>query len=273
MVVFLLKFLYYHVRIQTNTKGGNIAKRILSLIVGFCLVIGLFFPFTTGAASKAEERLDVQVEATTNSIKLSWTGIADHYEVVEGGKEEKKVWSGAKTSFIQKDLESDRSYSYIIAAYDKEKKLITKANVNSSTLKTDAQVKKELSSLKDEYHPMIEARLEAIQEENEIRLVWHDLPDEDGEYEVYRDNKLYVDSAQANYRDIKMENEDRGSDWIYHEMTMASKHPLLDPFAPAIDASYKAKIYKTLHNSEFSGKHDRAPSHEMYLMEYYLPFT
>jgi hypothetical protein len=81
----------------------------------------------------------------------------------------------------------------------------------------------------------------------------------------YKDGKE-IARDEAPYTDMKIASEETGSDWIYHRMFLASNIPLI-PIAPDIDAFYYAKVYKD-GKSEFYGVHDRAPSHEFYMMFY-----
>ncbi|MCS1351512.1 DUF3238 domain-containing protein [Mechercharimyces sp. CAU 1602] len=80
-----------------------------------------------------------------------------------------------------------------------------------------------------------------------------------------------VATDKAPTSDMKIENEEFHTDWISYSMDLASNIPILKafdkPIAPAIDAEYDAKVYKN-GDFEFSGTHDQAPSHEMYMMQY-----
>lgn len=73
------------------------------------------------------------------------------------------------------------------------------------------------------------------------------------------------DQAPAK-EDMKIENEETGSDWIYHRMFLTPNNPLV--VSPDIDAFYYAKLYNSSYSAEFYGVHDQAPSHELYLMDY-----
>ncbi|OYD07262.1 hypothetical protein CHM34_12840 [Paludifilum halophilum] len=82
----------------------------------------------------------------------------------------------------------------------------------------------------------------------------------------YKDGvEVARDQAPAE-EDMELQNIEYGSDWVRHTMKLASRNPLVP--SPDIDAWYNAKIYNSSYSAEFHGVHDKAPSHELYMMDY-----
>lgn len=83
--------------------------------------------------------------------------------------------------------------------------------MKTSTLKTSSQVNETISSNKEMfykkrsvhgesskiYYPMIDSHIDTIIRENEIKLFWYNLPDEDQKYEIYRNGK-YLTTVKGN---------------------------------------------------------------------------
>ncbi|TFD93143.1 DUF3238 domain-containing protein [Jeotgalibacillus sp. R-1-5s-1] len=86
-----------------------------------------------------------------------------------------------------------------------------------------------------------------------------------GQTKGYDENYNFIDSDYAPTSDIKIQNIEYGSDYIYHRMGLSSGIPLTT--APAIDAFYYAKVFED-GRGEYYGVHDKAPSHEFYIVTY-----
>ncbi|TCP66498.1 hypothetical protein [Baia soyae] len=86
----------------------------------------------------------------------------------------------------------------------------------------------------------------------------------------YKDGKK-VARAKAPKSDIRLAGQDKGDDWISHQVQVQSAIPLLKiadrNVAPDIDAFYYTKVYSDW-KGQFYGVHDKAPSHEFYMYEH-----
>lgn len=169
---------------------------------------------TENAENGTNNNLNVTSETESNSIVLNWDNISNHYGVFI---KDKLIWTGKETKFVLNDLKEDSPYSFTVVAYDDENNILSYDKVNLMTEKdenyeqesivtnnkfqslsiatTSTETSKEPESLKD-------FKLESKVSQTQVHWEWTGtIPDSDGLYEVYRDDKKIGETQMPCFND------------------------------------------------------------------------
>lgn len=171
--------------------------------------------------SSAEEEMLVSKENQT-SIDLDWKeGKGSYYEVY---RDDKLIYNGKNSEFQDTNLNSNTMYSYDIVLYKKNKKEI------EDIIKYKTQTKKRFSksliqstSQKNKSYENEDAVINAAVTKDYIKLDWANLSDDDGVFEIYRDDKK-IDMVKTNsYTDENIINGESYRYKIIAEQTVSDE--------------------------------------------------
>ncbi|WP_020060197.1 PA14 domain-containing protein [Bacillus sp. 123MFChir2] len=134
------------------------------------------------------EELNVKSESTTNTVSLKWNGIADKYKVY---LKNKLVYTGTEASYTHKNLSDNTRYSFKVVAFDKDNKPVD-VNIVQIMTKENAKMALARSAAPTKTTVLDNVTLAANITKDTIEQKWDGkIPDDDGTYEVYRnDDKL-----------------------------------------------------------------------------------
>jgi hypothetical protein len=153
----------------------------------FIFLIAFFgFMFVTDSATKAAEILNVTYEVTDREVTLHWESSAEKFEVY---KDNELVWSGDENTYVQKGLNSDYNYSFVIVAFEKNKP-VDMTEIKLTTEKSSETTYKSMSVLEE--HPLENTKIDSVVTVDKVQLtLTGNIPDDDQKYEVYR-NSEYI---------------------------------------------------------------------------------
>jgi hypothetical protein len=121
---------------------------------------------------------DVEVETTADSVAISWGNhVAEQYVISLDGK---KYSTGKEESITISDLQADHPYEITIEAHDGEK-VTDKIVIQTITDSEENQV--------DTVNDLDDGKTTAIFTENEAKIHFENVPDDDKVYTVKRDNE------------------------------------------------------------------------------------
>jgi hypothetical protein len=180
-------------------------KKVSLVLVVFLIIFGGFFSLKVFAKQKIESKID---SVTENSITISWKSIGDHYDIytLDG----KKVWSGKDLKHEIKNLKSNDLVDLKLIAYDENNEIIDRVRFKTSTSESQKDKLAIENSKKNEskiYYSVDNARLETYIKDDEVKLVWSNLPDDDQKYEIYRDGKYITTVDESYYIDNNVEKD------------------------------------------------------------------
>ncbi len=170
------------------------------LVVSLSFLLGVFL-FFSGELTHASG-LYVDVKEDVNSITMSWKNEGDFYKIYKEGK---LLWEGNKTTFKDTNLIAGELYGYKIGVY-KNDKLIDINSIKTST-RENIGVKESTqrtSVLANETNQSMEYLLNSNVGSDSVSLGWDALPDDDGIYEIYRNQKLIGKTRETQYVDKKL---------------------------------------------------------------------
>ncbi|HAM79614.1 DUF3238 domain-containing protein [Ornithinibacillus bavariensis] len=172
-------------------------RKILSLLVAV-LSISLFF----GSAVGAETNSKIVSKETSNSISLEWFMDGDYYKVY---RNQELVWEGKETNFVDTNLESDHMYNYRIGTYNSQNDLIEITNLKTRT----EPINTKRANILNESNPLDSGKLNNILTtevgSDYVRLTWSPMEDEDGVYEIYRNDILIGSTKELTFLDLDVD--------------------------------------------------------------------
>ncbi|MCM3165161.1 DUF3238 domain-containing protein, partial [Metabacillus litoralis] len=128
----------------------------------------------------------VEINYSKDSLTLEFNQEADHYEVYKNGG---LIYSGKDEKFVDKDIDSGQNYKVGIF---KKNKLDDIIEVKTNKEEKDNQSTRVLNQEDDIdllEQQINEGYLETLSTTNFVKLKWSNIIDDDGFYEIYRDEK------------------------------------------------------------------------------------
>ncbi|MCY9089336.1 DUF3238 domain-containing protein [Bacillus mojavensis] len=200
-------------------------KKVIAFLVPLYFLLGL-------SAVHAEERdgvKEIDHQATSDTVKLTWSGDSENYEIFKDGK---SIYKGSAKQFVDKKLKSGTQYHYMIVARDKsfkhsvaDAKVLTKNPSTFSSLSISSKNDNKLNPIS----------LNAISYNDRVELNWDSsLPDDDHIIEVYRDGKL-LSEFKDNHSYIDSDVESNKT----YSYNLVGKQKLSDEKIKVIKETYK----------------------------------
>lgn len=155
------------------------AKIIVTLVVILSLSLGLINTDIFADFDKFKIK-DVNVETTTDSISITWGDLSDSYLVSLDGNPYTKT---TKNSITFDKLNSDHPYEVIVKAESKNKENI----IHQFTVQT--LTKREKTDDQEGNLELENGQTTAVFTDSEAKVIFENVPDDDLEYTVERDNK------------------------------------------------------------------------------------
>ncbi|SDX27107.1 Protein of unknown function [Marininema mesophilum] len=187
-------------------------KLYLILFVTFTIIIISIFPIIqtdyvkAKSNSKLNQRFEIAIKSETNAINLDWNDIGDHYvlESIDRNGDQKTLFSNQQNYYKVNHLETGNIYKFRLTSYNKKNSPIDSAIINTQTLKSPEQISKMevkkstgmhnknfiLNKASETQYSIANSFINTIVSEDEIKIQWVNVPDEDNKYEVYKDDKL-----------------------------------------------------------------------------------
>lgn len=157
------------------------AKIIITLVVILSLSLGLINTDIFADFDKFKIK-DVNVETTTDSISVTWADLSDSYLISLDGNSYTKT---TKNSITIDKLNSDHPYEVNVKAESKNKENI----IHQFTVQT--LTKREKTDDKDGNLELEDGQTTAIFTDSEAKVIFENVPDDDLEYTVERNNKKF----------------------------------------------------------------------------------
>ncbi|AGE21841.1 hypothetical protein GHH_c13040 [Geobacillus sp. GHH01] len=136
------------------------------------------------------------IEKHKDSLRLTWKQISNAKKYVLYDKNGAVLYEGNEREFIHKNLVMGEMYEYVLAAFDKDDRLLTKMNIITNTL-----------------HPLSNdsVKVDMFLNERMIKIDWSDIPHIQN-YTVYRDGEPIMIVSQSEFKDF---NVSFGREYMY----------------------------------------------------------
>jgi hypothetical protein len=167
-----------------NFKKSNIFFILLALSL-----LVLIYPIEKVDAT---DSIQLKVESTTTTLKLSWDSIGDSYKIQDDNNdssESRELYSGPDTTVTIQNLLPDTPYKYILKAY-KNNEVIKEEYISTKTKKLVPKTNRSITSIAPNLDCTSVLSLEGI------TLQWSSIPDV-SEYQIFR-NGVLIGSTQTN---------------------------------------------------------------------------
>lgn len=150
----------------------------------------------------------VDVIYSQDSLTLQFNQEGDYYEVYKNGE---IIYKGENNNFI--DTENDIGQNYKVGIYKNnqlEDVIVVKTNKDEVKLNQKVPlISQEVSQVDLLKEQVTNGYLEAIATSNSVTLMWNELQDGDGVYEIYRDEKKIGETRELEFIDTKVKEDQR----------------------------------------------------------------
>lgn len=162
--------------------------------------------YGSNIASAAEDK-PVNVIYSQDSLTLQINQEGDYYEVYKNGE---RIYKGENNNFTDSNNEDGQNYKVGIFKNDKlEDVVVVKTNKDESKSienQSMMMVQEDTDILKQQVH---NGYLEAVATPDKVSLEWSELIDNDGIYEIYRDEKKIAETKELEFTDTKVKGDQR----------------------------------------------------------------
>lgn len=172
---------------------------------GTLLTLTLFFsPFDKVLA----EKIGLNSEASDTSIFLDWEGTSN--QTFEVYRDDKLIFNGSKSTYTDAGLEPNNLYSYDIVLYNDQKEI---DDIIKHKVKTKNKSNSEMQTLAVDVNTYdFDTEIKTTINKNNVVIEWGNLEDDDGIYELYRDDVKIADVRGNIFTDNKIK---KGSSYRY----------------------------------------------------------
>ncbi|MRG26590.1 hypothetical protein [Laceyella tengchongensis] len=176
----------------------------------FCVALITVFSFSTFLKwGDAKERLEPKANVKQNSIKISFNAVGEYVSVYKKDKKVKQMgvekgfkslFNSSSNEFTLDGLDSNSPVKLKLKATDENNKVVDEVTIETGTLRSEKD-KNEMKGNK-----LKDSHLVTYIRDNEVKLLWENIPDDDGVYEIFKNGKL-VDKVKGNeYVDMQIKD-------------------------------------------------------------------
>lgn len=165
-------------------------------------------------------------------------------------KENSLVYEGEKNTFSEKMDYTQQKYRIGIFKNDKLQDIV-QLNISNNIENTISHYDRKYKNKQDYIGELVQnTKLETIVSKKSVTLNWDEIPDEDGAYEIYKNNEKIGETTETSYTDYDVEADEQ------HYYTVKVENELTD--SEKLDLIEKNKKNISLDNKEVKELVDEA---------------